>query len=106
MLTVTHDGVMIYQTYQGYGTNSTYERKYYNGTWYSWRTNYDSGNSSQFTSAIATAITANTAKTGITSGQASAITANTAKTGISTSQASAITANTAKVTNSTEREWI
>ena len=33
----------------------------------------------------------------ISSGQASAITANTAKTGISTSQASAITANTAKV---------
>tara|TARA_R100001163_G_C5034210_1_gene173755 strand:+ start:207 stop:1043 length:837 start_codon:yes stop_codon:yes gene_type:complete len=33
---------------------------------------------------------------GITTAQASAITANTAKTGISTSQASAITANTAK----------
>ena len=49
------------------------------------------------TSAQASAITANTAKTGITSSQASAITANTAKTGITTSQASAITANTAKV---------
>ena len=45
-----------------------------------------------------TAITANTAKTGITAGQASAIAANTAKTGISAGQASAITANTAKVT--------
>lgn len=47
-------------------------------------------------SSQASAITANTAKTGITSSQASAITANTAKTGISSSQASAITANTAK----------
>jgi hypothetical protein len=44
----------------------------------------------------ASAITDNTAKTGISSGQASAITANTAKTGISSGQASAITANTAK----------
>ena len=43
------------------------------------------------------AVTLNTAKTGITSGQASAITANTAKTGITSSQASAITANTAKI---------
>ena len=49
------------------------------------------------TSAQASAITANTAKTRITSSQASAITANTAKTGITSSQASAITANTAKV---------
>ena len=48
------------------------------------------------TTAQASAITANTAKTGITSGQASAITANTAKTGITSGQASAITANTAK----------
>jgi hypothetical protein len=45
----------------------------------------------------ASAITDNTAKTGISSGQASAITANTAKTGISSAQATAITANTAKV---------
>ena len=45
----------------------------------------------------ASAITANTAKTGITSGQASAITANTAKTGITSGQASAITTNTSKV---------
>ena len=45
-----------------------------------------------------TAITANTAKTGITSAQATAITANTAKTGLtSVSQAYAITANTAKI---------
>ena len=48
-----------------------------------------------------TAVSANTAKTGITSGQSSAITANTAKTGITSGQASAITANTAKVTNAT-----
>ena len=45
---------------------------------------------------INSAITANTAKTGITTSQANAITANTAKTGITSSQASAITANTAK----------
>ncbi len=42
------------------------------------------------------AIVANTAKTGITTTQANAITANTAKTGITTTQANAITANTAK----------
>jgi hypothetical protein len=53
------------------------------------------------TSGQASAITANTAKTGITSGQASEITANTAKTGITSGQASAITANTSKVTNAT-----
>jgi len=47
------------------------------------------------------AVTANTAKTGITTSQANAITANTAKTGITTSQANAITANTAKTTNAT-----
>ena len=49
------------------------------------------------TSSQASAITANTAKTGITSSQASAITANTAKVGITTQQASDITANNAKV---------
>ena len=49
------------------------------------------------TSGQASAIVANTAKTGITSGQASAIVANTAKTGITSGQASAIVANTAKV---------
>ncbi len=43
MLTVTADGVMVYQTYQGYGVNHTWERKYYNGTWYSWHQIYDSG---------------------------------------------------------------
>jgi len=41
-------------------------------------------------------ITTNNAKTGITSGQASAITTNTAKTGITSTQASDITANNAK----------
>jgi hypothetical protein len=55
------------------------------------------GNITTISTGQASAITANTAKTGITSGQASAITANTAKTGISSGQASAITANTAKV---------
>jgi len=39
--------------------------------------------------------------TTITGGQASAITANTAKTGITSGQASAITANTSKTTNAT-----
>lgn len=43
------------------------------------------------------AVTANTAKVGITTSQANAITANTAKVGITTTQADAITANTAKV---------
>jgi len=50
-----------------------------------------------FTNLERSAITTNTAKTGISSGQTSAITANTAKTGISSGQTSAITANTAKV---------
>ena len=45
----------------------------------------------------AAAISANTAKTGITTSQANAITTNTAKTGITSSQASAITANTSKI---------
>jgi len=44
------------------------------------------------TSGNASAIAANTAKTGITSGQADAITANTAKTGITSEQSDAITA--------------
>ena len=43
MLTVTADGLMVYQTYQGYATNHTWERKYYNGTWYPWHLIYDSG---------------------------------------------------------------
>ena len=55
------------------------------------------GNTTTISNSQASAITANTAKTGITTSQASAITANTSKTGITTSQASAITANTAKV---------
>ena len=53
------------------------------------------------TSSQTSAILANSSKVGITSAQASAITANTAKTGITSGQASAITANTAKVTNAT-----
>ncbi len=43
MLTVKADGVMVYQTYQGYGANSTWERKYYNGSWQSWHKQWDSG---------------------------------------------------------------
>ena len=50
---------------------------------------------------LESAVTANTAKVGITTSQANAITANTAKVGITTSQADAITANTAKVSNAT-----
>jgi hypothetical protein len=57
----------------------------------------DAVTTDKLANAINSAITANTAKTGITSGQASAIVANTAKTGITSGQASAIVANTAKV---------
>ena len=62
----------------------------------SWRKLLDDGNTTTISTAQASAITANTAKTGISSAQTSAITANTAKTGITSSQASAITANTSK----------
>ena len=53
------------------------------------------------------AVTANTAKTGITDAQASAITANTAKTGITDAQATAIAANTLKVSGISEEspDW-
>ncbi|MFV8372349.1 hypothetical protein, partial [Flavobacterium sp. LB2P74] len=51
----------------------------------------------------ATAITANTAKVGITTQQASDITANNAKTGITAGQASEIAANTLKVGITTEQ---
>jgi hypothetical protein len=54
----------------------------------------------------ASAITANTSKTGITSTQASRITANHSKTGITSTQASRITANHAKVGISTEQAAI
>jgi len=57
------------------------------------------GNTTTISSAQASAITANTAKVGITSTQASNITTNNAKVGITSSQASAITANTAKVSD-------
>jgi hypothetical protein len=50
------------------------------------------------TGAQASAITANTAKVGITPTQASNITTNNAKVGITAGQASAISANTAKIT--------
>jgi len=55
------------------------------------------GNTTVISSGQASAITANTAKTGISTSQAEAIGANTKKTGITLSQANAITANTAKV---------
>ena len=54
------------------------------------------GNTTTITSDQADAITANTAKVGITTGQANAIVANTAKVGITTAQATAIANNTAK----------
>tara|TARA_R100001463_G_scaffold36549_1_gene78875 strand:- start:1242 stop:1868 length:627 start_codon:yes stop_codon:yes gene_type:complete len=55
------------------------------------------GNTTTISTSQASAITANTAKTGITIEQGKAITLNTAKTGITTAQTKAITANTAKV---------
>ena len=55
------------------------------------------GNTTTISTSQASAITANTKKTGITTSQANAILANTAKTGITTDQTKAITANTAKV---------
>jgi len=57
------------------------------------------GDTTTISSSQASAITANSAKTGITSAQASAITANTAKVGITTTQASNITTNNAKVSD-------
>ena len=60
---------------------------------------YLASSTTTISGAQASAITANTAKTGITSGQASAITTNSAKTGISSAQASAIEANTAKTSD-------
>jgi len=59
-------------------------------------THAKAGNTTTISTSQASAITANTAKTGITTSQASAISANTSKTGITTSQASAISANTSK----------
>ena len=61
-----------------------------------------SDSSKIITSTQASAITANTNKTGITSTQASRITANHAKTGITSTQASHITANNAKVGTNTD----
>jgi len=61
-----------------------------------WNTAHGWGNHASAGYGTASAVAANTAKTGITSGQASAITANSAKTGITSGQASAITANSAK----------
>jgi len=61
----------------------------------------DAVTADKLANSINAAITANTAKTGISSAQTSAITANTAKTGITSAQANAITANTSKTTNAT-----
>jgi len=44
LLTVTQVGSMTYQTYRNYVGNAFYYRSYYNGTWYSWKRVYDSGN--------------------------------------------------------------
>ena len=54
------------------------------------------GDTRTITSGEISAITANTAKVGITTAQADEITANTEKVGITSAQASEITANTAK----------
>ena len=54
------------------------------------------GNTTTISTAQANAITANSAKRGISSDEQSAIVANTAKTGITTTQANAMTTNTAK----------
>ena len=55
------------------------------------------GDTTVISKSQASAITANTAKTGISTEQGKAITTNTAKTGITDNQADAITANTAKI---------
>ena len=55
------------------------------------------GDTTTISSSQASAITANTAKVGITTQQANDITANNAKVGITTQQASDITANNAKI---------
>jgi hypothetical protein len=44
MLTVTADGVMVYQTYHRYDGNAYYHRSYYNGNWYPWRKVWTDGN--------------------------------------------------------------
>ena len=44
MLTVQADGSMVYQKYQSYNGTGTYQRTYYNGTWYAWETIWDSTN--------------------------------------------------------------
>jgi hypothetical protein len=44
MLTVTSDGLMVYQTYHQYNGNAYYHRSYYNGTWYAWRKVWTDGN--------------------------------------------------------------
>jgi hypothetical protein len=43
-LSVKADGSIIYQTYQTYNSSGTYYRSKYNGTWYTWRKLFDTGN--------------------------------------------------------------
>ena len=55
MLTVTADGVMVYQTYHEYDGTDYYIRSRYNGTWYGWRTLYHSGTGDLTVSGLVTA---------------------------------------------------
>ena len=44
MLEVMADGTMVYQRYTVYSSGQIYTRSYYNGAWYAWRLELDSGN--------------------------------------------------------------
>jgi hypothetical protein len=44
MLEVLADGLMVYQRYTLYNSGRIYTRSYYNGTWYAWLVELDSGN--------------------------------------------------------------
>ena len=44
MLTVQADGAMVYQKYHVYNGTGTYQRTYYNGTWYGWEKLWDNTN--------------------------------------------------------------
>lgn len=50
MLEVMADGLMVYQRYTLYSSGIIYTRSYYNGTWYSWRRNVDTGSAGIVTS--------------------------------------------------------
>ena len=69
MLTVTSDGLMVYQKYQTYNGNGTYQRTKYNTTWYGWDKILDSGNLTTTGTLTATAFAGDgSALTGISSG--------------------------------------